>query len=92
MKSTSLSVLHIDRAALLARRLGDAAPGVVDPAGVQTNIVPLNLAAGQWDAPSFGRAAEAQGVLVSVLTGSTARLVTHRDLDEESVKQFLVDL
>lgn len=79
-----LAVDHA-RAALLARRLGDAAPGVVDPAGVQTNIVPLDLAAGQWDAPSFGRAAEAQGVLVSVLTGSTARLVTHRDLDEESV-------
>ncbi len=75
------------RAAELARRIGAAAPaGVVDPAAVQTNIVVLDLSRTPWQAPDLASAAQADGVAISVLTASFARLVTHRDLDDAGVQ------
>jgi threonine aldolase len=77
---------HVSRLAddhAKARRLAEAlAPtGVVDAARVRTNIVPLDLTKAALDAPAFGAAARASGVLVSVLGPRTARLVTHLDVD-----------
>ena len=82
---------HVDRLAddhARARRLAEALaavrPDVVDPAGVDTNIVVLDLAAGP-DAPTLSGAARERGVGVSVLGATTARLVTHLDVDDAGV-------
>jgi threonine aldolase len=83
------------RAAQLASAIGTAAPHVVDAESTQTNIVVLNLRGSGWSAPSLAAAAKERGVLISVLTERVARLVTHRDLDEEGVdtaSQVLVEL
>jgi threonine aldolase len=84
---------HIERLAddhARAARLADALAsfGVVAGA-VRTNIVPLDLAKGALDAPSFGAAARAEGVLVSVLGPRTARLVTHLDLSDANIDQAI---
>jgi threonine aldolase len=81
---------HVDRLAVdharAARLAAALAPfGVVDPARVRTNIVPLDLAKSPVDAISLGAAAREQAVLVSVLGPRTARLVTHLDLDDAGV-------
>ncbi|GAA1744241.1 GntG family PLP-dependent aldolase [Luedemannella helvata] len=70
-----------------ARRLAEAlAPtGVVDAARVVTNIIPLDLSRAPLDAPAFGAAARAEGILVSVLGPRTARLLTHLDVDDAAV-------
>jgi threonine aldolase len=78
---------HIDRLAddhVRAARLATAlAPyGLVDPAAVRTNLVPLDFTASALDAPAFAAAARSQGVLVSVLGPRTGRLVTHMDVDD----------
>jgi threonine aldolase len=56
---------------------------------VRTNIVPLDLSKGPLDAPSFGAAARAEGVLVSVLGPRTARLVTHLDLSDLEIDRAI---
>jgi threonine aldolase len=81
---------HVDRLAAdhaRARRLAQALGryGVVDPARVRTNLVPLDLSGAPLDGPALGAAARAQGVLVSVLGPRTARLVTHLDVDDAGV-------
>jgi threonine aldolase len=84
-----------DRAAQLAARIAAVAPRIVEPASVETNIVVLDLAGSQWDAPALAAAAQERGVLVSVLTPRIGRLVTHRDLDDAAVAEagdVLVDL
>jgi threonine aldolase len=70
-----------------ARRLADAlAPyGVVDPAAVVTNIVPIDLAKHPLDAPALAAAAAAYGVLVSVMGERYARAVTHLDVDDAAL-------
>jgi threonine aldolase len=70
-----------------ARRLADALGGfgVVDPARVRTNIVPLDLTKSTLDGPSLAAAARAEGVLVSVLGPRIARLVTHLDVDDADI-------
>jgi threonine aldolase len=77
-----------------ARRLADAlAPfGVVEATRVRTNIVPLDLAKSTLDAPGFGAAARAEGVLVSVLGPRTGRLVTHMDVDDDAIDQAIAGL
>jgi threonine aldolase len=74
-----------------ARRLAEAlAPaGVVDATRVRTNIVPLDLTKAGVDAPAFGAAARACGVLVSVLGPRTARLVTHLDVDGAGIDRAI---
>lgn len=72
------------RAARLAAALAPA--GVVDPAAVRTNIVPLDLAKASLDAPALAAAARAKGVLVSVMGPRLARLVTHLDVDDDGIE------
>ncbi|HEX6499303.1 MAG TPA: GntG family PLP-dependent aldolase [Micromonosporaceae bacterium] len=81
---------HIDRLAedhAKARRLAEAlAPyGVVDAAKVRTNIVPLDLTKAPLDALALGAVARREGVLISVLGPSFARLVTHLDVDDAGI-------
>ena len=73
------------RARALAGALADAAPGVVDPALVETNIVPLDLTGCAVDGPQLAAAARAEGVLLSVVGPRRARLVTHLDAGDEAV-------
>lgn len=72
-------------ARLLAERLADHDPGLVDPGLVETNI--LNV-----DARALGRPWEevaaslaAAGILVNPPLGDRFRLVTHRDVDRRDV-------
>jgi threonine aldolase len=75
---------HVDRLAedqehaqLLAKRLG------VDPATVETNMVVLD----DVPAPMLAEGAKAQGVLVSQVSASRVRLVTHLDVDRAAVER-----
>jgi threonine aldolase len=73
------------RARRAAKVVADAAPGAVDPVLVETNIVPLDLAAAPLDGPQLAAAAREQGVLLSVVGPRRARLVTHLDVDDDAV-------
>ena len=64
-----------ENARLLAKRLG------VDPASVETNMVVLD----DVDAPVLAEAAKAQGVLVSQVSPTRVRLVTHLDVDRAAI-------
>jgi threonine aldolase len=64
-----------EHAQLLAKRLG------VDPASVHTNMVVLEGV----NAPLVAEAAKAQGVLVSQVSATRIRLVTHLDVDRAAV-------
>ncbi|MGY1752638.1 threonine aldolase family protein [Blastococcus sp. SYSU D01042] len=66
-----------EHARLLAERLG------VDPASVETNMVVLDGV----DAPVVAEAAKARGVLVSQVSPTRVRLVTHLDVDEAAVER-----
>ncbi len=83
---------HVERLAddhARAWRLAEAVAAVrselVDPAGVQTNIVVLDLSATSLLAAGVAGAAREEGVLVSVLGPRTLRLVTHLDVDDEGI-------
>jgi threonine aldolase len=64
-----------EHAQLLAKRLG------VDPATVETNMVVLD----DVHAPVVAEAATAQGVLVSQVSPTRIRLVTHLDVDRAGI-------
>ncbi len=70
------------RARRIAERVAEVPPGVVDPALVETNQVPLDLTGTPLDGPQLAAAAREQGVLVSVMGPRRVRLVTHLDLDD----------
>ncbi len=74
------------RARLLAEAVAAAAPGVVDPTAVETNIVNLELSGVAVSASQFAAAARARGVLVSALGPRRVRLVTHLDVGDEHVE------
>jgi threonine aldolase len=66
-----------EHAQLLAKRLG------VDPATVETNMVVLD----DVPAPMLADGAKAQGVLVSQVSATRVRLVTHLDVDRAAVER-----
>lgn len=66
-----------EHARLLAERLG------VDPASVETNMVVLDGV----NAPVVAEAAKARGVLVSQVSPTRIRLVTHLDVDRAAVER-----
>jgi threonine aldolase len=73
------------RAQRLAFAIAEAVDDVVTPEHVDTNIVVLDLAPAGWTAPALAAAAREQGVLISALGPTFARLVTHLDLDDEGL-------
>ena len=82
---------HVDRLAddhARARRaaeaFAEAAPGCVDPATVQTNIVMLSTAATGWTPADLVAAASAQGVRGYAAGPALVRLVWHLDVDDEA--------
>src|SRR5690348_13171419 len=70
-----------------ARRLAEAlAPyGVVDPAQVRTNLVPVDLTKSPLDAPTFAARAAEQNVHLAAMLPHLARLVVHLDIDDEAL-------
>jgi threonine aldolase len=85
---------HIDRLAedhARARRLAEAlAPyGVVDPARVRTNLVPLDLSKSKLNAPALAAAAAERGVLIAAMLPGVARVVTHLDVDDDAVDRAI---
>jgi len=70
-----------------AQRLAEALAvfGVVDPARVRTNMVPLDLATARLDGPGLVAAARDSGVLIGALGPRSARLVAHYDVDDADV-------
>jgi threonine aldolase len=64
-----------EHAQLLAKRLG------VDPSSVETNMVVLEGV----EAPLVAEAAKARGVLVSQVSATRIRLVTHLDVDRAGI-------
>jgi threonine aldolase len=77
------------RAQRLATALADARPGLVDPARVATNIVPLDLTVTDLDSATLAAHCRASGVLVSAVGPRRVRLVTHLDVDDAGVEQAL---
>jgi threonine aldolase len=73
------------RAQLLATRLSEAAPGCVDPATVETNLVLVDVAAVGRDPAAVEAAAKARGVLVGDASRRTIRAVTHLDVDDAQI-------
>jgi threonine aldolase len=71
------------RAKRLAEAIAAADHSWVNPADVETNIVVLAVP----DAARTAREAAAAGVRISVLGRTTARLVTHLDLDDEGTER-----
>ncbi|MDO5740532.1 MAG: threonine aldolase family protein [Ornithinimicrobium sp.] len=83
------------RAHRVAQALAGAAPGIVDPADVQTNILVVDVSAAGWDAAAFTRAAAAVGVLGFAMDARQVRFVWHLDVDDEMTdhaQRELVDL
>ena len=85
---------HVDRLAedhararMLAEVIAEAAPRVVYPAAVETNIVPLDLTSSAYDAATLAAAARAEGVLLSVVGARRVRLVTHLDVDDAAIRR-----
>jgi threonine aldolase len=72
------------RAQRLAFALAEAVDGVVEPEQVETNIVVLDLAPTSWTAAQLAAEAREQGVHISALGPTFARLVTHLDVDDEA--------
>ncbi len=72
------------RARRAAESLAEAAPGCVDPATVETNILMLSTAATAWTPPALVAAALARGVRGYAAGPSLVRFVWHLDVDEAS--------
>jgi threonine aldolase len=70
-----------ERARRVAAVLAEAAPGSVDPAQVETNIVVLLVP----DAAALVARCREEGVLIGALDARHARVVTHLDVDDEGV-------
>ena len=70
------------RAARFATACAEAAPGVADPATVQTNIVVLDVGALGWDAPTFVAALLEHGIRTNAVGPGRVRAVWHLDVDD----------
>jgi threonine aldolase len=69
------------RAAMLAKRLAEAAPTAVDLTAVETNIVLVEVGTSN----SFVARARDEGVLVGAISPTVVRVMTHLDVDDEQV-------
>ncbi len=74
------------RAASFVAAVAGAAPSVVDPAQVETNIVVLDVSRAGWAAADFVAAAGSEGVRLYAVNERQARLVWHLDVDDADTK------
>jgi threonine aldolase len=77
------------RARRLAEEIASFAPGVTDPAAVETNIVVLDLAEAAVDTAGLAAACAERDVLISSLAPRRVRLVTHLDVDDDDIDRAL---
>jgi threonine aldolase len=77
------------RARRLADGLAGVVPGLVDPATVETNIVPLDLTVTTSDSARLAAQCRADGVLVSAVAPRRVRLVTHLDVDDAGIARAI---
>jgi threonine aldolase len=70
------------RARRAAEAMAEAAPGSVDPATVETNIVIVDVAAAGWTSAAFVEAALTAGVRTYAVGPRAVRLVWHLDVDD----------
>lgn len=70
------------RARRFADACADAAPGVIDPATVETNIVVLDVGAAGLTSAAFVEALLARGVRTYAVGPAAVRLVWHLDVDD----------
>lgn len=70
------------RAARMAQACASAAPGSVDPAAVETNIVIVDVTGAGWTSSGFAAAALERGVRLYPVSGSAVRMVFHLDVDD----------
>lgn len=70
------------RAARTAAALAEVDPAVIDPAGVQTNILMLDVGAVGWAAAEFVAACSARGVRLYAAGPGLVRAVWHLDVDD----------
>jgi threonine aldolase len=80
------------RAKRLAEVCADVRPELVDPAQVETNIVPLDLARIGMDAATLAADCRAEGVLVSSVAPRRVRLVTHLDVGDAGIERAIAVL
>jgi threonine aldolase len=74
------------RAKRIAEQLADAAPGCIDPAAVETNLVVVDVAVTGHDPADVTARAREQGVLIGDVGKRAVRLVTHLDVDDAGAK------
>ncbi len=74
------------RAQRLAFAIAESVDDVVVPEHVETNIVVLDLVPTSWTAAALAAAAREEGVLISALGPTFARLVTHLDVDDDGIE------
>ncbi len=72
------------RAARAAAAFSEAAPGCLDPATVQTNILVMDVAGAGWTGAGLAAAALVQGVRIYAVGPNLVRLVWHLDVDDEA--------
>lgn len=79
-------------AQVLARALAEVAPGSVDPALVETNIVYLDTSATGIPAERLAAEAARRDILFSAMDESHVRLVTHLDVSAEQAAEAAAGL
>jgi len=70
------------RAHRFAKAAGEAVPGSIDPATVQTNIVVLDVSVTGWSSTGFMEAAGSRGIRLYPVSPTAVRLVWHLDVDD----------
>ena len=80
------------RAHRFAEAAAKAAPGSVDPAKVQTNIVVLEVAGAGWTPADFVEQAAARGIRLYPVSGTAVRLVWHLDVDDAGTELAVEEL
>ncbi len=70
------------RARRAAHALAEAAPGCIDPATVETNILVVDVSAAGWTAADLVARALEQGVRMYAVGPGAVRLVWHLDVDD----------
>ena len=68
----------------MAEAVAKAAPDVVDPDRVETNIVILDVGAAGWSAAAFVAAAGERGLRMYATDARSVRMVWHLDVDDAS--------
>jgi threonine aldolase len=80
------------RARRLAEAVAEVRPGLVDPARVETNIVPVDLRPTGLDSATLSARCRADGVLISAVGPDRIRLVTHLDVDDAGIERAIASV